>query len=249
MAGRAFREPSITELFGANTFSLASNPRRLSPEVIRTYETAIDWLINKYVNLRLNLYRTRFENQIAYSLQNNNLSTNLYTLTIGGAESEILVSYNKFSGFFNYSYNKRLGEFIQDKTITKDTKGTTWAPQHTANIGITWSDDKYTYSASVQRQGQTYRRLSDLGPVDPISGLNTNPVPYSVQYPNYRPLVVPAWINVNLRFSYKLNDMIQLGVFAMNAFNSHQELLKNNYYPFDYQRETRRVMFDVNVVF
>jgi len=212
MSGKAFREPSITELFGFNTFSLASNPRKLKPEVIHTTEVGVDWLINKYINIRGNLFRTRYENQIAYSVANNNLSTNLYTLTTGGAEGEALFTYKNLSGFLNFSYAKRLNEFIQDRTISIDKNQITWVPSHTANLGITWTDQKFMTSISFERQGSVYRRNSDLGPVDPIFGFNTNLPPYEYNYPVYRPKVVPAWINVNYRFMYKWNESVEMGI-------------------------------------
>ncbi len=249
MAGKAFREPSVTEMFAYNTFVLASNPRKLKPEIIHTYEAGVDWFVNKYVNLRANLFRTRYENQIAYSVANNNLSTNLYTLITGGAESEVLVSYKNISGFANFSYNKRLNEYVQDRTISINKTQTTWVPSHTANAGITWTDQKFMTSLSVERQGAVYRRNSDLGPVDPFLGNNTNIPSYDYNYPVYRPRTVPAWISVNFRFMYKWNESLEMGLNVMNLFNSHQTLLKNNNYPFDYIREGRRFLFDVTATF
>ncbi len=249
MAGKAFREPSVTEMFGYNTFSLASNPRKLKPEIIYTYEAGLDWFINKYINFRTNIFRTRYENQIAYSVANNNLSTNLYTLITGGVESEILISYKNLSGFTNFSYNKRLNEFIQDNTISISKNQTTWVPTHTANAGITWTDTRFVTSLSVQRQGAVYRRNSDLGTVDPLLGTNTDFPPYNYNYPVYRPKVVPAWVSVNFRFIYKWNESLEMGFNVMNLLNTHQTLLKNNNYPFDYIREGRRFLFDVTASF
>lgn len=249
MAGKAFREPSITEMFGYNTFSLASNPRKLKPEIIHTYEAGVDWFVNKYINLRANLFRTRYENQIAYSVANSNLSTNLYTLITGGVESEALVSYKNFSGFANFSYNKRINEFIQDRTISINKTETTWVPSHTANAGITWTDQKFMTSLSVERQGAVYRRNSDLGPVDPLFGNNTSIPPYNYNYPVYRPKTVAPWISFNFRFMYKWNDKLEMGLNIMNLLNSYQTLAKNNNYPFDYVREGRRFLFDVTATF
>jgi iron complex outermembrane receptor protein len=180
---------------------------------------------------------------------NNNLSTNLYTLITGGAETEALVSYKNISGFANFSYNKRINEYIQDRTISINKTQTTWVPSHTANAGITWTDQKFMTSLSVERQGAVYRRNSDLGPVDPLFGNNTNIPPYDYNYPVYRPKTVPAWISVNFRFMYKWNDKLEMGLNIFNLFNSYQTLAKNNNYPFDYLREGRRFMFDVTATF
>lgn len=246
LTGTAFREPSITELFGANTWTLASNPRQLKPEFIRTQEFAADWFINRYVNLRANVFNTRFENQIAYSVQNNNLSTNIYTLQTQGVEVEVLFAYKNFSGFLNYSNNKRVDETILDQTISQSKNSVTWAPTNTANAGIRLSLWKFLWSLTVQRQSNVYRRNSDLGEIEPFTGyLLSDPN----TYPVYRPRTVPAWVNVNTRLVYNITNKVQFGFFVSNLFNSHQTLIKNNLYPFDYIREGRRFLFDLTATF
>ncbi|MBE7411287.1 MAG: TonB-dependent receptor [Leptospiraceae bacterium] len=255
ISGRAFREPAMTELFGANTFSLASNPRKLKPEVIQTNEIGIDYFLNRYINLRGNYFRTRFENQIAYSLQNNNLSSNIYTLVTHGLETELIFSYKYFSGFANMTYIERLNEFIQDNTISANKDHLTWAPSHRLNLGFSGNFPKFNFSLSFERQGLVYRKTSDMGSVDPLTGfgpLDTNtgePISYQNTYPQYRPKDVPPWVNLNTRFVYKIHENVHLGVFVSNALNSCQTLIKNNYYPFDYQRDSRRIMFDFSANF
>src|SRR5262249_38810074 len=112
LAGRAFRTPSPTELAGAHTFSLASNIDRLEPEPLTSYEAAMDWRLSPRLAWRLNVFRSSFDNQIAYSAQNNNLSTNLYSLTTAGVETELLWSWGDLAGFANYAYARRLDEQI-----------------------------------------------------------------------------------------------------------------------------------------
>ncbi|PJZ69810.1 TonB-dependent receptor [Leptospira perolatii] len=243
MAGRAFREPSITELFGANTFSLASNPRHLKPEIITTGELALDWFANKYMNFRVNVFRTKFENQIAYSIANNNLSTNIYSLTTEGSEGELLLSYQKVSGFLNYSYSRRLDEKIDDTTVAPSKSQVTWAPAHTGNIGIRYEGDSWSGSFSVQRQGRVYRRESDYGQVNEFTQKFYG-VPSEEAL--YRTKSVDPWVQANLRLMYKLGYGWEIGLYASNVMNSAQTLLKNNLYPFDYQREGRRVFLEIS---
>lgn len=241
MGGRAFREPSITELFGANTFTLASNPKQLKPEIINTREIALDWFITRSLNWRINFFQTNFENQIAYSVTNNNLSTNMYTLETRGLETELLYETQNFSFFMNYSYNKRINEKVQDETISEHKKSTKWAPSDTQNIGIRGKMKSIVGSLSLQRQGLVARRNSDFGVPEPLTGY-VYIDPYL--YPNYRPKDVSAWINTNLRLVYQFTDNIEFGIFVSNALNSNQKLVKNNDYPFDYLRENRRYMID-----
>lgn len=246
MAGRAFREPSITELFGANTFTLAANPRQLRPEIINTREVALDWYISSKLNWRWNVFQTKFENQIAYSLANNNLSSNIYTLETRGAETELLYEMQNLSIFANLSYNQRLSEFIQDNTITKSEKQITWAPATTQNFGIRGRYKQFSGSTSIQRLGMVARRNSDFGVPDQLTGFVYRD-PFA--YPEYRPKNVPAWVNANFRLVYHFGERAEMGFFVSNAFNSRQQLIKNNEYPFDYNRENRRIMLDVMVNF
>jgi outer membrane receptor protein involved in Fe transport len=246
MVGRAFREPSITELFGANTFTLASNPKQLKPEIINTREIALDWFLTQNLNFRTNIYDTRFENQIAYSVANNNLSSNIYTLHTRGLESEILYNIKSLSLFANYSYNQRINEHILDQTISPHKKAVTWAPTNTQNIGTRGEYKNYYGSVSVQRQSQINRRNSDFGTPDEFTGY-VYIDPFS--FPQYRKQTVPAWYNVNFKLSYSFSNNMNIGLFISNAFKNNQMLVKNNLYPFDYQRENRRAMLDFSASF
>lgn len=253
LTGQAFRVPSVTELFGANTFSLASNPRKLKPEFVRTSELALDWSINRYVTFRTNVFRTRFENQIAYSTQNNNLSTNIYTLTTVGAEGELLVTWKSIAGFVNASYNKRVGEVILDNTVAQSPDATTWAPSHTGSMGVRAMFTHLSMSLSAQRQGLVRRRTSDFGKIDPLTGFGPvdaegRPISYENSYPVYRPKAVSAWTDVGTRIAWRFGSG-EAGISVANALNSHQTLIKNNNYPFDYIREGRRYLFDVRLAF
>jgi len=167
LTGSAFRVPSVTELFGANTFFLASSPRTLKPEVIRTTDLATDCIINKYLNYRANIFWNRFENEIGYSPAALNLSANIYTLATVGFENELLFGSNTFGGSVSYYYNKRVGEIVKDITIAPSPNQTTWAPSHTASAGVHATVfRKFDLGANAEHQGEVYRRTSDFGAVD-----------------------------------------------------------------------------------
>ncbi|MBN2757538.1 MAG: TonB-dependent receptor, partial [Bacteroidales bacterium] len=67
IGGKAFRAPTPTELFGSNTWTLASNLNQLEPERIQTAELALDYQINNNLVVRLNGFYNKSEGQIAYS--------------------------------------------------------------------------------------------------------------------------------------------------------------------------------------
>ena len=250
MIGRAFREPSPGELFGVNTYVGGSNnPRKISPEVIKTAEIAMDWTINSNFTLRVNGFNTRFENAIDYSGTSNSI-VNAYTMGTRGIESELLSSFKYFSAFINYSRFVRYLDHNLDANIAKHPREVTIAPAHTANAGISTTLEKWIASISLQRQGSVQRRTSDLGRIDPITGhLTENSFSNPYSYPQYRPKTVPAWVSVNFRVSYKFTEDMQLGLYITNLFNSHQTLIQRANYPFDYIREGRRVMLDFQASF
>ncbi|MCB1178707.1 MAG: TonB-dependent receptor, partial [Leptospiraceae bacterium] len=250
MAGRAFREPSPGELYGVNTYVGGSNnPRSLSPEIIKTGEVAMDWIINQHFNFRINGFQTRFENVIDYSGTSNAIS-NVYTLGTRGVESEVLLKFKNISGFVNYSRFFRYIDSNLDSTISKHPKEVTLTPGHNANFGISGNWEKWISSISVQRQGRVARQLSDLGEVDPLTGqLLENKYSDPNKYPTYRSKRVPAWNNVNFRLIYKITGNVQLGFNIFNALNSQQNLLHKANYPYDYLRDGRRVQIDLSARF
>jgi len=232
MGGRAFRTPAPTEMFGANTFSLNSNINQLEPEVITTYEVAADWKLNKNLNLRVNGYYLDFESQIAYSVARANLSTNVFSLTSLGVESELLYNFNDLSGFLNYSFVTREGENIIDNTIN-ESKGLTWIPQHTANLGIVYTHDKFYLSGVIHYQGEVKRRDSDI----------------TAETAAFRPESVDSWSEIDFKLAYTPTPKIDLGVVVKNLFDSENYLIKNNAYTFDYRRPERTILFDVKFSF
>lgn len=234
LAGKAFRAPSPTELFGANTWTLASNLRELDPEIITTFEGAMDWRITKGVSWRLNVYHTRFENQIAYSVANNNLSTNVYTLSNMGVETELFMGAGDFRGFVNLSLNKRLDEEIFDENIIPNTEDVTWIPAATVNVGMTYQRNDFSASAQLHYQGKVMRRESDNVTAD---------------YLPYRPEELAAWTSFDLRLAYRITPCMELSVSGTNLFDSDLFLMKNFSFPFDYRMMGRRLMGQVKITF
>jgi outer membrane receptor protein involved in Fe transport len=250
LAGRAFREPSVGELFGVNTYIAGSNnPRKISPEVIKTMEVAIDWVLNTNYNFRLNIFQTRFENVIDYS-GTTNLLQNVYTMGNRGVEAEILVNFKYVNGFVNYSRFQRYLEHNLDAKISKTPNEVTISPASTANFGLSTNWKDWQASISVQRQGEVIRRKSDIGKIDPLTGmLQSNEFSNPYSYPTYRPKDVPAWTNINLRISYKILENMSLAINVYNALNEYQTTVQRLAYPNDYIREGRRFLLDFQASF
>lgn len=234
MTGKAFRAPAPSELAGANTYTLASNIEQLKPETLQTTEAAVDWIISPRFNWRTNIYRTKFSDQIAYSLANANLSTNIYTLTTQGLESELLYAVGGFRGYLNYSYAQRVDEQVLDETIALSRDTLTWEPASRIKLGVIYSRNAFTAAVNLLHQGRVQRRHSDITP----------------ETAAYRSDSLDPWLGVDARVSYTLNKRLQLSLSATNLLDSDKiRLVKNMAFPFDYKGEERRVSFAVKGTF
>ena len=227
--GKAFRTPSPTEMFGTNTYSLGSNINELESEELTNIDLSVDWRINENINLRVNGYNVKFENQIAYGGEFN-ISVNRNSPTTTGVEIESNFSYERFSGFINYSYAIRTDEEIKDVTISKHDDEVVWAPATTMKLGLNYSADKFYISLLAQQQGETLRRTSDL--IDPVSN-------------SLRPEKVDGWVNLDGKINYRLNSNIDLGLIVNNVTDSEQMIIRNAANPFDYQRSGRNYLIDL----
>jgi len=224
MYGSAFRAPSPSEIAGANTYSLASNIDGLKPETIQTFELAVDWIISANLNWRSNIYRTKFADQIAYSIQNANLSTNVYTLTTQGLETELLFGFSHWKGYANLSWARREHEQILDNTIAA-SGDLTWEPSVRAKAGAIYSRGPVTVATSAIYQGPVKRRSTDITP-------ETEP---------YRSSQLDGWFVMDLKAGWNFNPGTSLSISISNLTDTHKNvLIKNMAYPFDYQGQGRR---------
>ena len=230
LLGRAFRSPSPSEAFGANTYALASNIRQLRPETADTLELASDWSLGPHVVWRANLFDTRTRNFIAYSVANANLSTNLYSLRTRGLETELLWQAGRWSGFLNASKTRRMDETILDPTIAP-SGDVTWVPSVTANLGAAWKPPDGTVALSLHRQGGTLRRTSDLDPA------GASP----------RPASVPPFTRVDLRVAWRFARALELEAGASNVLDAKGLYAKNFQYPFDYRIDPRMAWIGLRI--
>jgi len=232
LAGRAFRVPAPTELFGANTYTLASNLAELRPELLTSYELAGDWLLSDALLVRGNAYYTQFENQIQYSLQNANLSTNLYSLETIGLESELLVRLGHVKGYVNYAYARRLDEEIFDRTIARSSGRLTWYPAHVANAGVGYRRSAFDVNVDAHFQGKTNRRTSD----------RQNPT-----FAALRPATVDPWLTLDVSAGYVPRPHLELSLQVTNLLGSRGYLIKNFDFPFDYRIPGRAAFLSLRI--
>ena len=225
--GKAFRTPSPTEMFGYNTYTLASNIDGLKPELLTNYDLGFMWEPLLGFNLRLNGFMMNFENQIAYSVANKNLSTNIYSLKTCGVEFAAQYAQKNFTGFTNFSYSRRFDEEILDSTVALSKSKVTWAPSLLIKLGAMYKFNRVCLSALGYYQNRAYRRESDQ-----FDGMS-----------NYRPAdYVDGWFTMNARGAYRITRKSEFSISVRNVFNSERYIPKNNQYPFDYQMDGRTII-------
>ncbi|HJV89235.1 MAG TPA: TonB-dependent receptor, partial [Holophagaceae bacterium] len=228
LVGRAFRTPAPSETFGANTYALASNLRSLQPEIADTVELASDWIINRNLDWRINVYEAKLKNLIAYSPSLANLSANLYTLKTRGVETELLWGTGHWNGFINASKSQRVSETVEDPLISPSTE-VTWIPSLTANAGATFKVAPWSVGVTLHYQGEAKRRDSDLG------------------YAPLRPDTVAAFTGASLRVGWRPTKAVELELGATNAFDTKGYYAKNIANPFDYRVDPRTIWFGIRI--
>ncbi len=235
MWGKAFRAPSPSELAGANTLTLGSDIEKLKPETLDTMELAVDWIIGSNLNWRTNVYRTKFSNQIAYSAANANLSTNLYTLTTQGLETELLFGFAGWRGFVNYSYAQRVDEEILDPNIAPSSDKLTWDPGSRFKFGVIYTAGPVVSSLTGYYQSVTDRRATDVGmQTVPLSG-------GSLDVDAYRARSLDAWFTLDAKFTWNFTASSSISAYSTNLLNTDKnKLVKVQAFPFDYQGEGRK---------
>ena len=242
MGGRAFRSPAPAELAGANTLTLGSNITSLKPETLTTYEVAVDWIVNARLDWRTNVYWTKFSNEIAYSADNFNLSTNIYTLTTEGIETELLYGVGAWRGFANFSYAKRVNETILDRTIAPSSQ-ITWVPSRMVKLGVIYESGPFKGALSGNYSGRVLRRSSDVG-VEPIPLQGT-----TLDMDQYRPTSVAPYWTLNTKLTYQFNRSFSTSLAATNLLDKRYYLAKSLAFPFDYQGPERNVSLILKALF
>lgn len=245
MLGKAFRAPAPSELGGANTLTLASNIETLKPESLTTVEMALDWILSPNLNWRTNIYRTKFSDQIAYSAANFNLSTNIYTLTTEGLETELLFGFKNLRGHVNYAYARRVDEESLDSYVAASPDKLTWDPAHRFKFGLIYTSGAFQASTVGYWQAKTERRSTDVGiqPIPLLAGTTFDVDPY-------RPRTLGSWFTLDAKVSYDVKAWLNVALYATNLLDTDKnKLIKVQAFPFDYQGEGRKAGVIVRVAF
>lgn len=250
--GKAFRAPTPTEMGGAHTFSLASNIAELEPELITTVEVALDWTIDANHVFRANYFQTEFENQIAYSTVNFNLSTNIYSTQNSGLELELLGNYGDWNWFANLSWVSRDDETIlafdanSNPEFSQHPDEMKWEPETKVNVGLSYQGDGYSLSGYLHYHGEVERRDNEVGNPGGWLPLGVD-VPANYNLDDHRARTLDSWVTVNAKLDYEINEHVSIAIEAKNLTDEHASLVKTGPFPFDYQIQERHLMLSVSL--
>lgn len=229
LAGRAFRAPAPLELFGANSFAVASNITELQPETLASYELAADWRILDGLTWRTNAFYLDLQNQIAYGSLN--VLVNIYSHAIAGAETELLFGFDtpfetRVGGFLNYTYAQLISEVVQDDAIGP-ADVLTWAPSHSAKAGVSGNWQTITLSLQSLVQGPVLRRPTDQ--LDPTVA-------------DSRPDVIDPFVIFDATLRWKIAPWVDIGVEAQNLADTRARIVRGGSHPWDYRTDGRLVL-------
>jgi outer membrane receptor protein involved in Fe transport len=236
MASRAFRTPSIIELFASNTWTAGSNPETLRPERDTTYELAaavqpLDWL-----RWRSNGFYSRRDDHISYADGVSDILLNLYSNERVGAESEVLaaldVGASRIEGRTSVSYVALVDEHSHHPDVAAGEELAN-APELMVKAGARWMGSKTTLSAEVYAQGATRRRDSSM--VTP-------------EFREVRPDEVPAYLSMDAAAFYRIAGGLRLGLTASNLFDKRQRIIAPFDSGFDFRVDPRRVFLTLELV-
>lgn len=237
LLNKAFRSPSLVEMFTINTWMATSNINTIKAEDVLTGDLFLEYDLNLNTFVRLNAFYISFENETAYSIGGPSEITNIFSTENIGIEAELFYESKSILAFANLSYVKRIDEEVaesQTDYISENKNELTWAPALTAKAGIVYRSSLFEYSLKAMYQGEVKRRDSDYR---------------NNLYSSLRPKNIDAWINFDLSVTYNISNEIKLNGQVRNIFDTERHLIKILDFPFDYRMNGRTFHIGLNFNF
>ncbi|MBU4303448.1 MAG: TonB-dependent receptor [Candidatus Omnitrophica bacterium] len=168
---RGFRAPSLPRLYTIMTRGLRTiygNPD-LNPETLISYEVGVDHSFTDGLEGKLTFYQSDGDDFIGTrTTAPNRLDfDNINKVRMRGIETELKYKITeKWSSFFNYTYNKSTVEKdVTDPTIEGNFLG--YIPQHKLNLGIVYDNPRlFTLSSLLKYVGSKYTDLKNTEKLD-----------------------------------------------------------------------------------
>jgi outer membrane receptor protein involved in Fe transport len=236
MAGRAFRTPSIIELFASNTWTTGANAGTLRPERDTTYELAADLQPVSWLRWRSNGFYSRRDNHIGYPDGSSDILVNLYSNERIGAESRVTgaidIGRDRIEGHASLSYVRLVDEqsLHEDVAAGQDLVN---APEFLIKSGVRWMGGRTTLAAQVYAQGPTRRRDSAM--VTP-------------EFRVVRPDEVPAYATVDASGFFQIAGGLRIGTTVSNVLDRRSRIIAPFDSGFDYRVDPRRFFLTLEFI-
>jgi outer membrane receptor protein involved in Fe transport len=233
--GWAFRDPAADELFASNSLLALGGVGRLQPESNTSYELGLAYQLTKALRAQATGFLLRFRDQLGYSSEG--ITRNLYSRDTAGLEAELLLGtgpgrYGNLSGFANSAWVHLLEETVSDPAFTSQQDRLTWAPSHTAKVGLSYAYGRFSLSLQGRYQGRVFRKDSDL----------INP-----ENRTLRPDLLPDWLTLDATAGFEVASELTLRAKGTNLFDVQGRLVKIQDAPFDYLIEGRQLWAGVEL--
>jgi iron complex outermembrane receptor protein len=236
LASRAFRTPSLIELFASNTWTAGANAATLRPERDTTYELALDVAPSSWLRWRSNGFYSRRDNHISYADGVSDILLNLYSNQRVGVESEVLgdvdIGGDRIEGHASVSVVRLVDEESHNAEVAAGDALSN-APELLVKAGARWVGARATLAGQVYAQGPTRRRESSM--VTP-------------EFRDVRPDEVPAYLTVDASAFYRLAGGLRLGLTASNLFDQRSRIIAPFDSGFDFRVDPRRVFVVLELI-
>lgn len=228
MVGRAFRTPTIVEMFSANSWAAQSNPAGLRPEDATTYEVGADLAVSDALRLRGNAYYVDHHNVIDYS--SDGLLHNVLSNRRVGAELELLaqrrVGSVDLDGYASYGYVRLVDESLADPALAP-TNMLVWSPSHLVKAGLRAVRGKLGGTINAYYQSKTRRRASDR---------------MDETFRTLRAAEIPGWLQLDTHVFVRPMSGVRIGVQGKNFLGTAGALVRPGDHGFDYRVPPREIL-------
>jgi outer membrane receptor protein involved in Fe transport len=236
LAGRAFRTPSIIELFASNTWTAGANPETLRPERDTTYEAGMALQPVSWLRWRSNGFYSIRDNHISYADGISDILLNLYSNERVGWESEVLgaidIGRDRIEGHASISQVHLVDEASHHPEVAAG-QDLVNAPELLVKAGARWLGNRTTLAAQIYAQGPTRRRDSSM--VTP-------------EFREVRPDTVPSYMTMDAAAFYRLAGGLRLGLTASNLFDQRSRIIAPFDSGFDFRVGARRLFLTLELI-
>jgi outer membrane receptor for ferrienterochelin and colicins len=234
-AGRAFRSPSLSELYmpdlPVNTSTTVRSEPGLKPEYIWAVDGGPELDVTKWCSVRISGFYNKMDDLVTQKVVNQYFQGILQNVTLShkntekawsaGLENSLDIRFAQWgSFFFNYTYTKSRG------LITANVYGKLeYIPEHQFNTGIYFrkSFGRFSLNGSVLENYVGSRDYLDwLVTMQDISN-GLKPMPLTPSDFSPTPMTLDAYFRTDASLKITYNDCVWLGIEGLNLFDAKIE--------------------------